>query len=113
MKTELKKLGKEGLRSGRGAEERVLAEGLKGEAAEELGNAISVVIVGAIVDEHDDQEHGDVGEDDHRDQPGSPVGVVVIIIIVVALVPVLPGRSPLRISISNHDLLFPQLVDLL
>ena len=89
-----------------------MAEGLKGEAAEELGNAISmeaVVILGAIIDEHDHHEHGDVGQNDQRNEPGSPVGVVRVQVVgsnsasVVVLVAMLPGRSPLWISIPNHS----------
>jgi len=63
------------VRGGGGTEERVLAERLEGEAAEESGGAIGVV-PGAVVDVHGDKEDGDAGHGGGRDEPRRPAPVV-------------------------------------
>ena len=63
------------VRGGGGTEERVLAERLEGEAAEEPGGAVGVV-AGAVVDVHGDEEDGDIGHGGGRDEPRRPAPVV-------------------------------------
>ena len=63
------------VRGGGGTEERVLAEQLEGEAAEEPGGAVGVV-AGAVVDVHGDEEDGDAGHGGGRDEPRRPAPVV-------------------------------------
>ena len=49
-------------------EERILTEGLKREAAEELGEAgVGGVVLGAIVDVHGEDEHNHIHDHDERD----------------------------------------------
>lgn len=65
------------VRGGGGTEERVLAERLEGEAAEEAGGAVGVgVVAGAVVDVHGDEEDGDAGRGGGRDEPRRPTPVV-------------------------------------
>jgi len=63
------------VRGGGGTEERVLAERLEGEAAEESGGAVGVV-PGAVVAVHGDEEDGDAGHGGGRDEPRRPAPVV-------------------------------------
>jgi hypothetical protein len=64
------------VRGGGGSEERVLAERLEGEAAEEpCGGAVGVVR-GAVVHVHGDEEDGDAGHGGAGDEPRRPPPVV-------------------------------------
>ena len=63
------------VRGGGGTEERVLAERLEGEAAEESGGAVGVV-AGAVVNVHGDEEDGDAGHGGGGDEPWRPAPVV-------------------------------------
>ena len=56
------------VRGGGGTEERVLAERLEGEAAEESGGVVGDV-PGAVIDVHGDEEDGDTGHGGGRDEP--------------------------------------------
>ena len=64
------------VRGGGRAEERVLLERLEGEAAEEGREAVAESAVGAVVDEHGDEEDEYAGDGGGRDEPGRPAAVV-------------------------------------
>jgi hypothetical protein len=67
------------LRVGGRAEERILAERLEGEAAEELGEAgVGGVVLGAVVDVHGEDEEGDIDYDDEGDEQGDPSAIFIL-----------------------------------
>lgn len=62
------------VRGSRWAEERVLPEGLEGQAAKEPGDAgaLGAGMLGAIVDDHLHHEDRHAGDEDDRHDPGPP-----------------------------------------
>lgn len=100
------KTRKETLRRRRGPKKRVLPQGLEREPAEESGDATAIktqVVFGAVVDDHNHDEHGHVGDHNHGDQPGSPKGLLGLHVVrgreVAALL--LPLGTSLWISVGH------------
>lgn len=67
------------IRIGRRTKERILLERLKGESAKEFGNTVALrwedVVFRAIVDNHNNNEHSDISDHNHRYKPRSPLSV--------------------------------------
>ena len=69
-------------RGGGWSEERVLAQRLEGESAEEASDALAVSgggVGGAVVDVHGDDEDGDVGDEEDGHDPRHPLPLPLVL----------------------------------